>query len=101
MLRKTIFVLATAAALTGTLTADAVALATAHTGWDGLGDGDRLGGGPHMGGGSARKHFGGPGGAFSRGFAGQHFPSARGHFGRAGQHFGRGRRFTPGLGDRF
>jgi hypothetical protein len=37
MLRKTIIVLATAAALTGGLTADAVALATAHTGWDGLG----------------------------------------------------------------
>ena len=105
MLRKIIFVLATAAALTGALTADAVALATAHTGWDGLGDGDRLGGrlggGPHMGGGFARKHFGGPGRAFSRGFAGQHFPSARGHFGRAGRYLGRGRRFTPGLGDRF
>jgi hypothetical protein len=54
-----------------------------------------------MGGGFARKHFGGPGGASSRGFAGQHFPSARGHFGRAGRHFSRGRRFTPGLGDRF
>ena len=88
MLRKTIIVLATAAALTGALTADAVALATAHTGWDGLG------GGAHI----ARKHFGGPGGAFSRGFAGQ-VPSARGHFGRDGGHFGRGRRFTPGLGD--
>ena len=89
MLRRTIFVLATAAALSGALTADAVALATAHTGWDGLGDGAHI----------ARKHFGGPGGAFSRGFAGQHFPSARGHFGRAGRHLGRGRRFTPGLGD--
>ena len=50
MLRKTIIVVATAAALTGALTADAVALATAHTGWDGLG------GGAHI----ARKHFGGP-----------------------------------------
>jgi hypothetical protein len=100
MLRKTIFVLATAAALTGTLTADAVALATAHTGWDGLGDGGHGGGAPR-GGGVARKHFGGLGGAFSRGFSGQHFPSARGHLGRAGQHLGRGRRFTPGLGDRF
>ena len=40
MLRKTTIVLALAAALTGGLTADAVALATAHTGWDGLGDGD-------------------------------------------------------------
>src|SRR4030088_260280 len=39
MLRKTMIVLATAAALTGGLTADAVALATALSGWDGLGDG--------------------------------------------------------------
>jgi hypothetical protein len=98
MLRKTIFVLATAAVLTGALTADAVALATAHTGWDGLGGG---GGGPPMGGGFARKHFGSPGGAFSRGFAAQHSPSARGPFGRAERHFGRGHRFTPGLGDPF
>jgi hypothetical protein len=37
MLRKTMIVLAMAAALTGGLTADAFALATAHTGWDGLG----------------------------------------------------------------
>jgi hypothetical protein len=97
MLRKTLIVLATASALTGALTADAVALATAHSGWDGLGDGDGLGGGAHI----APKHFGGHGGVFSRGFAGKHFPSARGHFGRDGRHFGRGRRFTPGLGDRF
>jgi len=86
MLRKTIFVLATAAALTGAPTADAVALATAHSGWDGLGDGAHI----------ARKHFGGPGGAFSRGFAGEHTPSARGHFGR--DHFHRGRRFHRGFG---
>ena len=39
MLRKTMPVLATAAALTVGLTADAAALATAHSGWDGLGDG--------------------------------------------------------------
>src|SRR3982074_146065 len=74
MLRKTMIVLATAAAFTGGLTADAVALATAHTGWDGLGDGDGhgggFGGGAHMGGGFGRGQFGGPGGAFSRGFAG-------------------------------
>ena len=39
MLRTTMMVLATAAALSGGLTADAFALATAHSGWDGLGDG--------------------------------------------------------------
>ena len=38
MLRKTMIVLTAAGALTWGLTADAVALATAHTGWDGLGD---------------------------------------------------------------
>ncbi len=39
MLRKTIIVLAAVAALTGGLSGDAVARATGHTGWDGLGDG--------------------------------------------------------------
>jgi hypothetical protein len=39
MLRTTMMVLATAAALSGGLTADALALASAHSGWDGLGDG--------------------------------------------------------------
>ena len=39
MLRKTMMVLGTAAVLSGGLTADAAALATAHSGWDGLGDG--------------------------------------------------------------
>jgi hypothetical protein len=39
MLRKTMIVLATTAVLSGGLTANAVARATAHTGWDGLGDG--------------------------------------------------------------
>ena len=43
---------------------------------------------------SAGSHFGGPSGAFSRGFAGQHFPAAHGRFGRA-------RRFAPGVDDRF
>jgi hypothetical protein len=38
ILRETVIVLATAAALTGALTADAFAIATAHSGWDGLGD---------------------------------------------------------------
>jgi hypothetical protein len=39
MFRKTLIVLATTAVLSGGLTANAVALASAHTGWDGLGDG--------------------------------------------------------------
>jgi hypothetical protein len=39
MLRKTMTVLAMAAALAAGLTADAAARATAHSGWDGLGDG--------------------------------------------------------------
>ena len=83
MLRKTMTVLAMAAALTGGLTADTAALATAHSGWDGLGDGGAYrsgsGGGAHIGGGFGRGYFGGPGKTFSRGFAGQRFPAARGH----------------------
>jgi hypothetical protein len=39
MLPKTMTVLAMAAALAAGLTADAAARATAHSGWDGLGDG--------------------------------------------------------------
>jgi hypothetical protein len=39
MLRRTILVLTTGAALIGGLTGDALARATAHSGWDGLGDG--------------------------------------------------------------
>ena len=39
MLRTTMMVLATAAVLSGGLTADALALASAHSGWDELGDG--------------------------------------------------------------
>ena len=39
MFRKTMIVLATAAVFSGGVTADAVARATGHTGWDGLGDG--------------------------------------------------------------
>jgi hypothetical protein len=45
----------------------------------------------------SRGHFGGPGAAFGRGFAGQHFAVAHGRFGHD-RHFGRGRRFAPGLG---
>jgi hypothetical protein len=74
MLRKTMIVLATAAALTGGLTADAFALATARSNWDGLGgvggNGGAFGGGAHIGGGFGRSHFGGPGGAFTRGLFG-------------------------------
>ena len=76
-LRKTMIVLATAAALTGGLTADAFAR--------GGGGGGGFGGGAHMGGG-----FGG--GAHMGGGPGL------GHFGGHGGAFGRGRRFAPGLG---
>ena len=78
-LRKTVIVLATAAALTGGLTADAFA----RGGGGGGGHGGGFGGGAHMGG------FGGAhiGGDFSLG-----------HFGGHGGAFGRGRRFVPGLG---
>jgi hypothetical protein len=77
-LRKTVIVLATAAALTGGLTADAFA----RGGGGGGGHGGGFGGGAHMGG------FGGAhiGGDFSLG-----------HFGGHGGAFGRGRRFVPSL----
>jgi hypothetical protein len=39
MLRTTVMVLATVAAISGGLSADALARAAAHRGWDGLGDG--------------------------------------------------------------
>ena len=39
MFRKIMIVLATTTVLSGGLTANAVARATGHTGWDGLGDG--------------------------------------------------------------
>jgi hypothetical protein len=79
-LRKTMIVLATAAALTGGLTADAFARGGGGGGGHGgFGGGAQMGGGfgggAHMGGGSGLGHFGGPAGAF-----------------------GRGRRFAPGLG---
>ena len=38
MFRNIMIVLATSAVLSGGLTANAVAIATGHTGWDGLGD---------------------------------------------------------------
>jgi len=39
MFRKIVIVLAATAVFSGGLTANAVTLASAHTGWDGLGDG--------------------------------------------------------------
>ena len=42
MLRTTMMVLATAAVLSGGLTADALALASAHSGWDGHGGADAI-----------------------------------------------------------
>ena len=80
-LRKTMIVLATAAALTGGLTADAFA----RGGGGGGGHGGGFGGGAHMGGGfGAAAHIGGDFGL--------------GHFGGPGGAFGRSRRFAPGLG---
>src|ERR1700676_4469011 len=81
------------------------ALAAGHGGGGGghgggFGGGAHMGGGfggAHMGGGFGRGRFGGAGGAFGRGFAGQHFSVARGRFGHD-RHFGRSRRFAPGLG---
>jgi hypothetical protein len=65
MLRKTLIVLATAAALTGGLTADAFA----------RGGG---GGGGHMGGGGG--HMGGRFGGFGSAMTGQHFAGVPGRF---------------------
>ena len=98
-LRKTLIVLATAAALTGGLTADAFA----RGGGGGGGHGGGFGGGAHMGGGfggggSGLGHFGGPGGAFGRGFASQRFAGTRGHFDH-GRGFGRRLGFGPGYYD--
>jgi hypothetical protein len=113
MLRKTMILLATAAALTGGLTADAFARGGGGGGGGGHGGGfggaqmgrgfsggahmGGFGGGTHLGGGFGRGHFGRPGVAFGRGFAGQHFAATRGHFGHD-MHFGRGRSFAPGWG---
>jgi hypothetical protein len=91
MLRKTMIVLLTAAALTGGLTADAFA-----RGGGGGGGGHGGGfGGAHMGGGFGGGHFAGRGMALGRGLAGLH-AEARGHVGR--DHFHRGRRFGLGSG---
>jgi len=79
-LRKTMIVLATAAALTGGLTADAFA----RGGGGGGGHGGGFGGGAHMGGFGGAAHIGGDFGL--------------GHLGGPGRAFGRGRRFVPSLG---
>ena len=79
-LRKTMIVLATAAALTGGLTA----VAFARGGGGGGGHGGGFGGGAHMGGFGGAAHIGGDFGL--------------GHLGGPGRAFGHGRRFEPGLG---
>ena len=106
MLRKTMIVLATAAAFSGGLTADAFALGGGGHGGGGghaggFGGGAHMGrgfGGAHMGGGFGRGHFGGAGGAFGRGFAGHQFIRTRGHFDHD-RGFGRRLRFGPGYYD--
>jgi hypothetical protein len=80
-LRKTMIVLATAAALAGGLTVDAFA----RGGGGGGGHGGGFGGGAHMAGGfGGGAHLGGDFGL--------------GHLGGHGVAFGRSRRFVPGLG---
>jgi hypothetical protein len=82
MLRKTMIVLATAAALTGELSADAFARGGGgHMG--GGGGGAPMGGGfggGHMAGGFGGGHMGGRPGGFGSGMTGQHFAGARGRF---------------------
>ena len=90
MLGKTMIVLATAAALTGGLTADALA----RGGGGGGGGGHGGGGGGHMGGGFGGGHMGG---GFGHGFAGQHFAGTRGRFDH-GRRFDHDRRFRFGFG---
>jgi hypothetical protein len=82
MTRKTMIVLATAAALNSGLTVDAFA------------HGGGFGGG-HIGGGFGGGHFGGSGRGprFGRGFAGSHFAGRHGDFGRE-----RGFLVVPGYG---
>ena len=100
MLRKTMIVLLTAAALTGGLTADAFARGGGGGGGGhggGFGGGGHMGGGfggGHMGGGFGGGHFAGRGPALGRGLAAH--AEVRGHFGR--DHFQRGRRFHRGFG---
>jgi hypothetical protein len=103
MLRKTMIVLATAAALTGGLTADAFARGGGFGGGGGGHMGGGFGGGHmgggfgggHMGGGFGGGHMGGLG--VGRGFAGHHFAGTRGHFGHD-RRFDHDRRFRFGFG---
>jgi hypothetical protein len=107
-LRKTMLVLATAAALTGGLSADAFARGGGGGGGGGHGGGGGggghmgggFGGGGHMGGGFGGGHVGGFGGGHMGGIGAQHFAGPRGHFAHAG-HFRRGLGFAPGWGDDF
>jgi hypothetical protein len=103
MLRTTMIVLATAAVLTGGLTADAFARGGGGGGHMGGGGGAHMGGGfgaAHMGGGFGAAHMGGGfgaahmGGGVSGGIAGQHFAGTRDHFDH-----GRRVRFGSGVGD--
>jgi hypothetical protein len=91
MLRKTLIVLAAAAAFTGGLTADAFARGGGHMG--GGAGGSHMGGGfggGHVGGGFGGGHMGGRVGGFGSGMTGQHFAGTRGHFDH-------GRRFRFGF----
>jgi hypothetical protein len=95
MLRRTMIVLATAAALTGGLTADAFARGGGGGHMGGGGGGHMGGGGGHIGGGFAGGRMGGGvhlggvggsghiGGGFGRGTAGQRFAGVRGGFDHA------------------
>ena len=116
MLRKTMMVLAMAAALTGGLTADAFARGGGGGGGHGGFGGGGFGGG-HMGGGFGGAHLGGGfrggagfgshmgggfggarvGGGFGHSFAGSHFAMTHGHFDHGGR-FRRGLRFGSGGG---
>jgi hypothetical protein len=127
MLRKFMIVLAAGAALTGGMTADALARGGGGGGGGGGHGGGFGGGGGHMGGGfggggghmgggfgGAGGHMGGGfggarmGGGFGagrfggeasgRGFAGQHFAGTRGRFDHD-RRFDRGLRFGPGWND--
>jgi hypothetical protein len=101
MLRKTMIVLLTAAALTGGLTADAFARGGGGGGGGhggGYGGSGHMGGGfsgAHMGGGFGGENFAGRGMALGRGFAGL-YAETRGHFDH--DHFHRGPRFGFGGG---
>ena len=127
MLRKTMIVLATAAALSVGLTSDTFARGGGGGGGGhggggfGGGHGGGFGGGAHIGGGLGGAHIGGFGGPHIGGLGGAHlggsfgagrFGGARGafapgvaaqHFAQArghfGRHFARGRRFVPGFYD--